>query len=87
MTRLFAKRLLTYLLLTVATVPLGAAAWEHCDGVPIRPMPNPIVFRPNGCSFQDLSNSHGLAVNLLAREGAEYWTTHVLPPTWPTRVR
>jgi hypothetical protein len=74
------RRAIAYLLLVAGTLPLGAAAFETCDGVPVRPLPHPIVLRPNGCSFKDLSNPTGRSIATLAREGAESWTTHVTPP-------
>lgn len=74
------RRMLAYLLLVVGTIPLGASAFEHCDGVPIRPLPHPIVLRPNGCSFKDFGTPSGRSLAILARDGAESWTTHTLPP-------
>jgi hypothetical protein len=66
--------------LALATLPLGAAAWSSCDGVPVRPAVRPIVLRPNGCSFPDLSSPAARSIAILAREGSVWWSTQVTPP-------
>ncbi|MBC7789611.1 MAG: hypothetical protein H7Z74_06675, partial [Anaerolineae bacterium] len=80
MSRSFLKRLARFFLVVLATLPLGGAAFEACDGVPVRPLHNPIVLRPNGCSIGDLSDPVGRSAGILAREGAVHWPTMVLPP-------
>ncbi|MBA3560024.1 MAG: hypothetical protein H0W30_15660 [Gemmatimonadaceae bacterium] len=74
------KRLTQSALIALATLPLGAAAWEACDRVARKPIVNPIVLRPNGCSYGNLSDEVGRSVGNLAREGAVHWTTHVPVP-------
>jgi hypothetical protein len=80
MKRVSIKRAGFYLLLFIATIPLGAYSLEFCGSTPVRPLPHPIVLRPNGCSFKDLSSPTGRSLAILSREGDHGWTTQVLPP-------
>jgi hypothetical protein len=80
MTASFARRAMVFALIAVSALPLAGAAFESCDGVPVRPIVKPIVLRPNGCSFKDLGSPEGRSIGILSREGAVHWTTLVLTP-------
>lgn len=80
MTKLIAKRVATYVLLALATVPLGGYAVLKCDNTAVRPLPNPIVLRANGCAIKDLDSPVGRSASILAREGSVHWKTQIPPP-------
>jgi hypothetical protein len=79
MTRSIAKLVALCSALALATVRLGGFAVLSCDRVVVRPLPNPIVLRPNGCAIKDFGSPVGRSAAILAREGSAHWKT-ILPP-------
>lgn len=80
MKRTIAKRLVTYALIFVGTLPLGGYAVLRCGNIAVRPLPKPITLRANGCSIPDLAGPVGRSATILPREGSAHWTTFLPPP-------
>ena len=78
--RLILKRLVTYVLLGLATLPLGGYAVLRCGNTAVRPLPNPIVLRANGCAIKDFGSPVGRSAVILGREGDVHWKTQMPMP-------
>jgi hypothetical protein len=63
----------------LATVRVGGYAVQRCGVIAVRPLPNPIVLRANGCAIKDFGSPVGRSAANLAREGSTHWKT-ILPP-------
>ncbi len=59
---------------------LAGAAWNTCNGVPVRPFFQKVTWRANGCSFKDFESAHGRAVVRSVTELGAFWTWGVVAP-------
>ena len=64
----------------LATVRVGGYGVLRCDRIAVRPLPNPIVLRANGCAIKDFGSPVGRSAAILAREGSTHWKTLLPPP-------